>query len=411
MFDRNLVRTPRKLDAITDIAPNEEDPRRAGMSKRDVKAIWRAVEHFYRGGTQPAISVCVRRKGHVVLNRAIGHAKGNAPGTPRDTPRVPVRHDTPFCVFSASKAVTAIVMHALEDEGLLHLDDRVCDFIPEYAQNGKEWTTIRHVLIHRAGIPSVPREHNKVELLTQHDLIVDLLCQAKPVNVPGRRLAYHAITGGFVLAEIVKRVTGKDLRAYFAERFQAPLGARTLNYGSSEPGSVAENAHTGPLTPLPIRPLVRRAIGASMPEAVAISNTAEYLNPIIASGNLVGSADEMSRFYQMLLDGGVWQGQRILSEKAVRRALVESSYLELDLTLFAPVRYAQGLMLGAPRLSLYGPNTPNAFGHLGFIEVLAWADPDRELSAAILTTGKPFFGAHLRRLWSVLRAISKRCAP
>jgi CubicO group peptidase (beta-lactamase class C family) len=75
-----------------------------------------------------------------------------------------------------------------------------------------------------------------------------------------------------------------------------------------------------------------------------------------------------------------------------------------------PMRYSEGMMLGARPAGLYGPNTANAFGHLGFMNILGWADPQRSVSAALLTTGKAILGTHLIALAKLLTTISRRCA-
>ncbi|MBW1881327.1 MAG: beta-lactamase family protein, partial [Deltaproteobacteria bacterium] len=200
---------------VTRYDPHTEvDPAAVGVEPAAVELIWEEVERLYEAGLHPAISLCIRRRGEVVLNRAIGHTCGNSPMDSAGSPKVPVKPETPFCIFSASKAITAIVIHMLDERGFLHVGDRVADYIPEFGQHGKEWVTIRHVLTHRAGIPSVPSDYAVLELLKDWDRIVELLCDAPLVSAPGRRLAYHAVTGGFILGEIVRRVTGGTIRQF-----------------------------------------------------------------------------------------------------------------------------------------------------------------------------------------------------
>ena len=102
----------------------------------------------------PAIQLCLRHNGKVVLNRAIGHGWGNGPADPPDAEKVPGHHrDTPFCVYSAAKAISTTVVHMLVEQGHFSLDDRVCDYLPNYTSHGKDRTTIRHVITHSAGVP------------------------------------------------------------------------------------------------------------------------------------------------------------------------------------------------------------------------------------------------------------------
>ena len=412
------VAVPRDLTPITSAdAAGAVDLHALGMTRRDVGAIWSAVEGLYRTGLHPAISICVRRMGQVVLDRAIGHASGAGPGDLPGEPAVLATPATPFCIFSASKAITAILIHHLDDQGLLHIDDRVAEYVPEFACRGKETTTIRHVLTHRAGIPSLPSgnvgEERDLRLLLDWERVIDLLCQAEPTWKPGRRLAYHAITGGFVLGEIIRRVTGRTPREYLHDVVLGPLGFRYMNFGvdAHDRGLVARNYATGRQVPFPFSIVVQRALGVDFPEAVKISNDPRWLESVVPAGNIVGTANEVSRFYQLLLQGGELDGVRVFDQRTIRRATTESSYLEVDLTLGFPVHYGLGLMLGSEVASLFGPNTPQAFGHLGFIHVLTWADPQRQLSVGLLTSGKPFLGAHLGRVYKVLAAISRHCPP
>ena len=110
----------------------------------------------------------------------------------------------------------------------------------------------------------------------------------------------------------------------------------------------------------------------------------------------------------MLRCEGELNGVRIFDRRTVRRAVAEQSSLELDTILMMPVRYGMGFMLGARYGSFYGPNTPKAFGHLGFTNVLAWADPGRQISVALMNSGKPFITPELLLWVNIMRTISKQ---
>ncbi len=368
---------------------------------------------LYRTGLHPAIGLCVRRRGHVILERAIGHLRGNTPGAPPDAPRTPIRHDSLFNFFSASKAVTAMVIHLLDERRMLHLDDAVVEYFPEFGKNGKDGLTIRQLLTHRAGIPVVRDVDVDVALLTDPQKLLGILCEAKPISVPGRRLAYHALTGGFVRGEVVRRVTGRDVRRVLREEILQPLGFATFDYGIAAERSreVAENAFTG----LPAFPpqswALERVLGLGPREATRMSNDERYLTGIVPSGNIIGTAEEASRFFQMLLQEGELGGVRVFDRRTVRRAVREQSYLEMDWFLGMPVRYGMGFILGADHFTPYGPHTPAAFGHVGFTNVIAWADPARELSVGLMTSGKPFITPGQLAWLNVARTISRVCAP
>lgn len=400
------IEVPKDVSHLVSVAKEEPDL----LEGR--QRIWQAVEQLYRTGLHPAIALCLRREGRVILDRAIGHASGVGPDEPPDAERVPATPATPFCLFSASKAITALLVHHLDDRGLLHIDDRVVDYVPEFGAHGKEATTIRHVLTHRAGIPSMATDAEAdLERLCDWQATVDHLCAARPRWAPGRRLAYHAITGGFVLGEVVRRVTGKDPRQALRDAFLDPLGFEGMSFGVApdQVEAVARNHATGRDPPFPFSRIVDNALGVSFREAVRLSNDPRWLTGIVPAGNIVATANEASRFYEMLRREGELDGVRVMDARTVRRARQESSFLEVDLTLGVPIRYGLGFMLGTPWVSLYGPGTERAFGHLGFIHIITWADPDRRLAGALLTTGKPFLGVHLRHVWGVLSAIAREC--
>lgn len=389
----------------------EAEPAAGGLRREDVEAIWGRVVRLYETGLHPAIALCLRRRGQVLIDRAIGHARGNAPDDPPDAPKLLASPRTLFNIFSASKAITAMVIHLLDGRGLLHLDDPVAEYIPEFGKHGKEWITLRHVLTHRAGIPTVAGARVDLDLLADWDRIVALLCEARPMWPPGRRLAYHALTGGYILGEVVRRITGRDIRTVLRQEILEPLGFRHCSYGvhPEDIPLVAENAFTGPTPRFPFSWLLERALGVEFRRGVELSNDPRFLTAIVPAGNVIGTANEVCRFFQLLLNEGELEGVRVFDRRTVRRARVEQSWLEIDLMMGVPVRYGMGFVLGGERLSLYGPGTPHAFGHLGFTNIIAWADPERQLAACLMNSGKPFLTARLVRLYAVVREIARRC--
>jgi CubicO group peptidase (beta-lactamase class C family) len=405
-------RVPKDLASVTSINESAEvAPRSVGVQPEGVDAIWRTVERLYRSGIHPAIQLCVRRHGEVLIDRAIGYASGNGPDDPPHGRKVPVTPETPFNIYSASKAVTAMVIHLLDQRRLLHLNDPVCEYIPEFGCQGKDTITIQQLLTHRAGIPNLPREVMRLETLEDEGEILRIMCDNRPTWRPGR-LAYHAITGGFILAEIVKRVTGKPIRAVLRQEILQPLGFRWMNYGVAprDVSKVALSYFTGPPLLPPLSTLLERALGVPMNPAIALSNDPRFLTAVVPAGNVVSTANELSRFYQLLLGGGTLDGLEIFEPRTIRRATQEHSYLEFDLTLVLPLRYAMGFMLGGQYVSLYGPGTPNAFGHLGFTNIISWADPDRQVAGALMTSGKPIVYPELYYLHELMRQIGTVCA-
>jgi CubicO group peptidase (beta-lactamase class C family) len=401
------VRIPRDIDSVTSSGP-EAQPREGGMTKESVERIWRAVVSFYRSGVHPAIQFCLRREGAVVLDRALGHARGNGPRDPADSPKTAATPDTPFVVYSASKAITAFLVHLQAERGLVDLDAPVHNYIPEYTTHGKDAITVGHVLAHRAGVPNLPREVLDLENIGDRELLVHTLCDARPFARPGRLLDYHAVSGGFILAEIVQRVTGSDIREQLAKDVLEPLGFRFTNYGvpAAAVDDVALAYVTGPPTLPPLSTLLTRALGMPLDPLVELSNDPRFLTGVVPAANVVTTANELSRFYEMMRRGGELDGVRIVEPQTIRRALTEQSRLEFDFSLGFPTRFSYGFMLGAQLVSLYGPDTDMAFGHLGFTNILAWADPERALACAIITSGKPIVYPELPRFYAVMQRIA-----
>jgi CubicO group peptidase (beta-lactamase class C family) len=401
------VDVPRDLESVTTIG-FEVDPREVDMTPEGVERIWSEVEDLYRSGIHPAIQLYLRREGHNVLDRAIGHARGNGPEDPADAEKILATPETPFCIFSASKAIAATVVHLLDERGMLHIGDRVAEYIPEYAAYGKDAITIAHVLSHRAGVAHLPPGAIEAALDQDWETLTRLLCQARPSMRAGKALAYHAVSGGFILAEIVRRVTGKGIEEVLAQEILDPLGFRWTNFGVRDPADVALIGHSSPTGAPPVPPLsllLTRAFGMSVDEVTRLSNTPRFLTSVMPAANGVSTGRELSRFFELLRCGGELDGVRVLEPRTIGRAITEQSYRQVDLTLAAPLRHSLGFMLGAQWISIYGPDTEYVFGHLGFTNTIGWADPERALSGALVTSGKPVLYRKLPQLWNVMRRI------
>ncbi len=401
------IRMSKDLASVTTIG--EEVPAAsAGASPENVEAIWRAVTDWYRSGVHPALQVCVRRHGQVVLDRAIGHGRGNGPRDKAGAERVAATPETPFCIYSTSKAITAFVVHKLCERGVIDLEDPIAKHVPGYERHGKDGITIAHVLAHRAGVPNLPREALSLEYVNDREYLAEVLCDALPSSKPGSQLAYHAVSGGFILGEIVWRSTGKDIREVLAEEFLDPLGFRWTNYGvdPEDVDDVALNYITGPPTAPPLSNLLSRALGTGLDDLVGVTNDPRFMTGIVPAANVVTTANELSRFFEIMRCGGELDGVRVIERDTIRRALIERSHLEIDFSLGFPTRFSYGLMLGARLLSLYGRDTQHAFGHLGFTNMLAWADPERAISVAVLNNGKPIVYPELYRFLGTMQRIT-----
>ena len=262
----------------------------------------------------PAIQLCLRHNGKVVLNRAIGHGWGNGPDDPPDAEKVPVTTETPFCVYSAAKAITTTVVHMLVERGVFSLDDRVCDYLPSYTSHGKDRTTIRHVMTHSAGVPFATGPRPDLKRMDDSEYAREMLGNLKPIYRPGLVHIYHALTWGPLVREIVSAATGKNIRDVLATEILDPLGFRWTNYGVAEADVplVAPSHPTGKPLPPPIAAAFRTAVGGTMHQIIPFSNTPRFLTGVVPSSNTVSTADELSRFAEILRRGGELDGVRIM---------------------------------------------------------------------------------------------------
>ncbi|WP_370501466.1 lipase LipE [Mycolicibacterium sp. jd] len=383
------------MDPVTAIGA--EDP--SDVDAAAIERIWQAAVHWYRAGMQPAIQVCLRRDGKVILDRAIGYAWDD----------VPVRTDTPFCVYSAAKAITTTVTHMLVERGAFSLEDRVCDYLPEYTSHGKDRTTIRHVLTHSAGIPFATGPKPDLKRMDDSAYTREMLGRMKPVYPPGLVHMYHGVTWGPLMREIISAATGRSIRDILAEEILTPLGFRWTNYGvaAQDVPLVAPSHVTGKPLPAPIAKAFKTAVGGTPQQIIPFSNTREFLTGVIPSSNTVSNANELSRFAEILCRGGELDGIRVMSPETLRAATKEARRLRPDLaTGLQPMRWGTGYMLGSKRFGPFGRDAAGAFGHTGLTDIVVWADPQRALSVAVVSSGKPGSHREARRYPALLDRIN-----
>ena len=330
--------------------------------------------------------VCVVRRGQVVLDRAFG-----------------CQLDSLFLIYSASKPFVALAVHLLAQRGALDLDDSVCAHWPEYAQGGKEHITIRHVLQHRAGVPVAGTIARTIRSLADWDRSVHDAERARPRYPPGQEPAYHFITYGFILGEIVRRVSGTPVRQFVADNLLAPVGLADVHLGLPD--------HAWP------RHVPVRAGHPSELVNQVVFNRRAVRQAVIPAAGISTTAAQLARFYQMLLQGGELDGVRVLEPATIAEARRPSSNGQKDAFIKRPVRWAQGFQLGGPgpdprdMSRLLGNNSsPDAFGHAGNASCIAWADPARELVLAYLTSLQTGIDAGISHVGAVSDAVLAACS-
>lgn len=305
----------------------------------------------------------------------------------RDRARaVPWTADTLAITMSAAKGPAALVIHLLAERGLLDLDEPVARYWPEFSAEGKGGVLIRHVLTHRAGVPYLRDEVLSLE--PDHDAWARELERAPLRSEPGAVCRYHMITHGYLLGELVRRVTGNTLGTVLRRDICEPLHADFfIGLRPEEEGRVAEviekpeaglfelsrAAQPGDLL-FPIRQMDARF------------NSSAFRRAEIPSSNGCGTAAGLARLYAALSMGGTLDGIRIVAPETIRRAAaLASDAIEGG----SGLRWRLGL--GFFKSSEYcrlGPSD-GAFGHPGYGGNLAMADPDRRVAIAMVRNEPP----------------------
>jgi CubicO group peptidase (beta-lactamase class C family) len=296
----------------------------------------------------------------------------------------------------------------LVEREVFSLDDRVCKYLPSYTSHGKDRTTIRHVMTHSAGVPFATGPKPDLKRTDDSEYARAMLGNLRPIYRPGLVHVYHALTWGPLVREIVSAATGKNIRDVLADEILDPLGFRWTNYGVApeDVEQVGLSYATGPRLLPPLSLLVERVLSAPLAEVVELTNDPRFLTSVMPAASVVTTAEELSRFFEIFRCGGELDGVRVMRPETLRRALRTQARLELDLSLGLPARFSYGLMLGAKLLSLYGRDTDLAFGHLGLINIMGWADPERGISGGLITSGKALVYPEVYRFYGLLQRIA-----
>jgi CubicO group peptidase (beta-lactamase class C family) len=289
-------------------------------------------------------------------------------------------------VYSTTKGLTAICAHRLAGEGRLDLDAPVANYWPEFAANGKNRITVRHLLNHRAGLPAI-RKPLVPEDLYDWRTMTDALAAEEPWWEPGSRHGYHAITFGYLVGEVIRRITGKSVGSYFRDEIAAPLQIDAhIGLEARDDSRVAEMIGAPPPAPGEFNLFAEMA---KNPESVTAKT---FMNPMVLSMAMVNSREwqgaeipaanghtngrALARLYGALARGGEVDGVRVMEAREIPACYVEESYGR-DEVLMIPTRFSSGFMLSQPGEEM-GPNA-SAFGHPGAGGSLGFADPKAKI--------------------------------
>jgi CubicO group peptidase (beta-lactamase class C family) len=299
----------------------------------------------------------------------------------------PWTRDTIANVYSTTKGLTAICAHRLIDKGQLELDAPVARYWPEFAQGGKEKLPVRFLLSHRAGLAAV-RKPLDVDDLFKWDVMCAALAEQEPWWVPGTKHGYHAITFGWLVGEVIRRITGKSPGTYLRDELATPLGldmhigleakhdARVANLIPSPPPAPGEPNMFAEAMKNPEGVMAKAFMNPPVLTRPNLVNSREWRAAEICAANGHTNARALARLYGALARGGEVDGYRVLSKEGIARCHTEQSY-GADEVLTISTRFGEGFMMSQPGAML-GPN-PRSFGHPGAGGSLGFADPDSKI--------------------------------
>lgn len=368
--------------------------------------------------TPGGAAVCIYHRGECVVDLW---------GGARDAEGRSWQADTMSPSFSTTKGVASTLLHIMVDRGLVDYDERVSEYWPGFGQAGKQDVTVRHVLAHQSGLYHIRQMVDHADRMLDWDYMIHAIERTEPAHAPGERTGYHGLTYGYLVGEILQRVTGKSFRELVQRELVEPLDLDGMYVGAP-----ADELYRAADLIWPKRNLVqpvlpsgagRRVLGRAAPlldrgagligleldvqsilDSLAPRGIGSFdfganatLRASIPAANGLFTARSLARMYAALAGGGEIDGTRLLSGRALRRATRRQKRSAGLAVIPFDMRWRLGYhgvftTQGSPR---------NAFGHFGFGGSGAWADPSRELAVAMIVNaglGTPFGDVRIARL-------------
>ncbi|MDO3650031.1 serine hydrolase domain-containing protein [Nocardia mangyaensis] len=304
--------------------------------------------------------------------------------------------ETGAIVFSATKGVTATVIHRLADRGLIDYRAPVAEYWPRFAAHGKGAITVADVLTHRSGLSSLSAVATTAAESLDHELMEDRLAMARPDGLLGVP-AYHALTYGWLLAGLARAVTGRDMGELIRAEVTDPLGIDGIHLGRPAAGSATEYARLSgahlSVVAHPIAAGFLGRIGYRIPGPLGAAARCLFvpglggildgddpaiLNSQMPAGNGVATAAGLARMYAALADGVTLDGQPFLqpgTHRAIRRV---QTYRPDHALFYLPMMWHLGYH------SMPAVGARNAFGHIGLGGSFGWVDPQSGLSVGFV---------------------------
>ena len=395
-----------------------------GLVHPDFESVAEALRqqlNSYPGGA----AVCIYHRGKLVADLWGGY---------RDEAGTPWSEDTMAPSFSTTKGVASTLLHIYADRGLIDYDAKVADYWPEFAQAGKHDITVRHVLTHQSGLYHIRDMIDHADRMLDWNHMIHAIEHARPAHSPGTRTGYHGLTYGFIVGEIIQRVSGKDFSRLVQTEIAEPLHLDGMYIGTPEQeiARAAELMLPKSLRSLIQNPALQRVESyakllsrliqqfggdsdlASIFEALGprgISGfefgSPESLRSAIPAANGLFTARSLAKMYAMLANGGEIDGTRLLSNNTVAQA----SRLQKAPNKHSVIPFDMRWRLGYHAIATTRGIPKCAFGHFGFGGSGAWADATTGLSVALIVNsgmGSPFGDTRTARISGAALAAARR---
>jgi len=322
----------------------------------------------------------------------------------------PWEKDTIVNVYSTTKVMTAICAHMLVDRGLLDVDAPVASYWPEFAQAGKEKIPVRYLLSHQSGVAGWD-EPFPVPALYDWDRMIKLLEKQKPMWEPGKHCGYHALTFGYLVGEVVRRITGKTLGTFFRDEVAVPLGAdfhigfsaeHDHRVGELIPPPELKPGEPGYIDPESITEISKKVIGMLNADTAMCSRDRAWRAAEIPAGNGHGNAHALARVGAAMACGGELDGVRLMGLPTIEKAIEEQCY-DTDLVIGTPIRYGLGFGLNTKEMPI-SPN-PRTFFWLGWGGSVVVMDLDARLSWSYVMNKMAATSVTDMRGWGMAQAL------
>jgi CubicO group peptidase (beta-lactamase class C family) len=350
-------------------------PKTLGLDPAKLERACGIVASHIAGDFHPGAQLAVARHGKLALYRSFGSAVVD--------PSRPVDERTLFPLFSNTKVITAAAVWTLVEEGKLRFSDRVAEHVPGFEAHGKDGVTVAQLLTHQAGFPAA---EVAPECFMDREKLRRTVCEFKLDWPPGTNSVYHRTAAHWVVAVLIEAITGNDFRDEIRKRVIEPLGlAPEMFLGLPETEDHRASAMYVPKTEQwTLDPMLSsRFIRAGVPGAGGYA-----------------TARAMAVFYQMMAQGGVWNGVRIVSPRMIDYVTRDFTGDLVDDYTGYPMHRGLGPFSrgqsGHPGLGAIGH--PRTFGHSGVGTSYCWTDPTSGLSFAFLSNCRRDNAWHNKRM-------------